>query len=41
MDEFLLVYIENLMCFSLFFVNFSRKKHFTARFITSVGLGAG
>lgn len=40
MNEFLLVYVENLMCFFLFFVNFPRKKHFLLRFILSVGLGA-
>ena len=40
MDEFLLVYVENLMCFSLFFMNFPRKKYFPIRFIASMGLGA-
>ena len=40
MDEFLLVYVENLMCFFLFFVNFPRKKYFPLRFILSIGLGA-
>ena len=40
MDEFLLVYVENLMCFSLFFMNFPRKKYFPIRFIASMCLGA-
>ena len=41
MDEFFQVYIENLMCFSLFFLNFSRRQHFTARFLGTLALGAG
>ena len=40
MNEFLLVYVENLMCFSLMFMNFPRKKYFPIRFIASMGLGA-
>lgn len=41
MDEFFLVYLENLMCFSLFFLNFSRRQHFAARFLGALVLGAG
>ena len=41
MDEFFLVYIENLMCFSLFFLNFSRRQHFAARFLGTLALGTG
>lgn len=40
MEEFLLVYAENLMCFAMFFVNFPRRQHFAARFTSFTLLGA-
>ena len=41
MDEYLLVYIENLMCCSLFFLNFPQRRHFAARFFPLAVLAAG
>ena len=40
MEEFLLVYVQNLMCCILFFVNFPRRPHFVLRFSAAVCLGA-
>ena len=40
MEEFLLVYVQNLMCCILFFINFPRRPHFVLRFSAAVCLGA-
>ncbi len=41
MDEFLLVYLQNVMCFLPFFINFPRKKQFAMRIIGALVLGMG
>lgn len=35
------MYVQNLMCFSLFFIKFPRRKYFVLRFCTLVALGLG
>ena len=35
------MYVQNLMCFSLFFIKFPRRKYFALRFCGLVALGAG
>ena len=41
MEEFILTYIENLMCCILFFANFPRRKHFPACFLSLAALAGG
>ena len=35
------MYVQNLMCFSLFFIKFPRRKYFVLRFCGLVALGLG
>lgn len=40
MQEFFLVYLENLMCCTVFFINFPRRSHFPARMLPLAAVSA-